>query len=57
MQSTRVKLAPHVFRLALPLGLTLLATGLFLSTQSLEAFYKSPFPLTAVPGFGFSARA
>jgi murein DD-endopeptidase MepM/ murein hydrolase activator NlpD len=51
MQSTRVKLAPHVFRLALPLGLTLLATGLFLSTQSLEAFYKSPFPLTPVPRF------
>jgi murein DD-endopeptidase MepM/ murein hydrolase activator NlpD len=51
MQSTRVKLAPQFFRLALPLGLVLLAIGLFLSTQSLEAFYKSPFPLASAPRF------
>lgn len=51
MQSTRVKLAPHFLRLALPLGLILLALGLFLSTQSLEAFYKSPFPLAPTPRF------
>jgi murein DD-endopeptidase MepM/ murein hydrolase activator NlpD len=51
MQSTRVKLAPHFLRLALPLGLILLAIGLFLSTQSLEAFNKSPFPLAPAPRF------
>src|SRR6185436_6127524 len=51
MQSTRVKLAPHVFRLALPLGLILLAIGLFLSTHSLEAYNKSPFPLSPAPRF------
>lgn len=51
MQSTRVKLAPHFVRLALPLGLILLAGGLFLSTHSLEAFNKSPFPLTPTPRF------
>jgi murein DD-endopeptidase MepM/ murein hydrolase activator NlpD len=51
MQSTRVKLAPHFVRLALPLGLVVLAGGLFLSTHSLEAFNKSPFPLTPIPRF------
>jgi murein DD-endopeptidase MepM/ murein hydrolase activator NlpD len=51
MQSTRVKLAPHFFRLALPLGLILLATGLILSTQSLEAYNTSPFPLAPAPRF------
>lgn len=51
MQSTRVKLAPHFVRLALPLGLILLAAGLFLSTHSLEAYYGSPFPLTPAPRF------
>jgi murein DD-endopeptidase MepM/ murein hydrolase activator NlpD len=51
MQSTRVKLAPHFVRLALPLGLILLAAGLFLSTHTLEAFYKSPFPLAPAPRF------
>jgi murein DD-endopeptidase MepM/ murein hydrolase activator NlpD len=51
MQSTRDKLAPHFFRLALPLGLILLASGLFLSTHSLEAYYKSPFPLAPAPRF------
>jgi murein DD-endopeptidase MepM/ murein hydrolase activator NlpD len=51
MQSTRVHLAPHFLRLALPLGLILLAAGLFLSTQSLEAFNKSPFPLAPTPRF------
>ena len=51
MQSTRVKLAPHFVRLALPLGLILLAAGLFLSTHTLEAYYKSPFPLALAPRF------
>jgi murein DD-endopeptidase MepM/ murein hydrolase activator NlpD len=54
MQSTRAKLAPHVLRLALPLGLILLALGLFLTTQTLEAFNRSPYPLPAAPRF--SAR-
>lgn len=51
MQSTRVKLAPHVLRLALPLGLILLAAGLFLSTHSLKAYNQSPFPLAQAPRF------
>lgn len=51
MQSTRVSFAPHVLRLALPLGLSLLAVGLFLTTQSLEAYNKSPFPLPPTPRF------
>jgi len=51
MQSTRVKLAPHLLRLALPLGLTLLAIGLFLGTHSLKAFTNSPYPLTPTPRF------
>jgi len=55
MQSTRAKLVPHLLRLALPLGLTLLALGLFLSTQTLEAFNRSPFPLA--PTQRFSRRA
>ena len=51
MQSTRVKLVPHVLRLALPLGLILLAAVLFFGTHSLEAFNKSPFPLPPTPRF------
>jgi len=51
MQSRRVKLAPHVLRLALPLGLILVALGLFLTTQTLEAFNRSPFPLPPAPRF------
>jgi murein DD-endopeptidase MepM/ murein hydrolase activator NlpD len=54
MQSTRAKLAPHILRLALPLGLSLLALGLFLTTQTLQAFNRSPFPLT--PTSRFSER-
>lgn len=45
MQLKRVKLAPHFVRLALPLGLILLAAGLSLSTRSLEAYSQSPYPL------------
>jgi len=51
MQSRRVKLAPHVLRLALPLGLILVAFGLFTTTQTLEAFNRSPFPLPLAPRF------
>ncbi|HBL30681.1 MAG TPA: hypothetical protein DD490_27920 [Acidobacteria bacterium] len=51
MQSTRVKLGPHFLRLALPLGLLLLAAGLFLGTYSLKAFSDSPYPLTPNPPF------
>jgi murein DD-endopeptidase MepM/ murein hydrolase activator NlpD len=51
MQSTRVKLAPHLLRLALPLGLILLALGLVLTTQTLEAFNRSPYPLPLSPRF------
>jgi murein DD-endopeptidase MepM/ murein hydrolase activator NlpD len=54
MQSRRAQLAPHILRLALPLGLILLALGLFLTTQTLEAFNRSPFPLAPRPRF--SAR-
>ncbi|MES1242309.1 MAG: peptidoglycan DD-metalloendopeptidase family protein [Acidobacteriota bacterium] len=51
MQWKRVKLAPHFLRLALPLGLTLLGVGLSLSTQNLEAFNESPYPLPPTPRF------
>jgi murein DD-endopeptidase MepM/ murein hydrolase activator NlpD len=54
MQPRRVKLAPHVLRLALPLGLILLAAALVLTTQSLQAFNQSPFPLA--PSLRFSER-
>lgn len=54
MQSIRVKLVPHFLRLALPLGLILLAGGLFLTTHSLEAFNKSPYPLP--PTLRFNER-
>lgn len=45
MQLKRVKPALHFVRLALPLGLILLATGLSLSTRNLEAYNHSPYPL------------
>jgi len=45
MQLKRVKLALHFVRLALPLGLILLAVGLSLSTRNLEAYNQSPYPL------------
>ncbi len=55
MQWKRVKLAPHFLRLALPLGLILLAGGLTFSTQNLEAFNESPYPLP--PTLVFNERA
>lgn len=51
MQSTRVKLVPHVLRLVLPLGLVLLAIGLSSTTRDLEAYNQSPYPLPPTPRF------
>jgi murein DD-endopeptidase MepM/ murein hydrolase activator NlpD len=51
MQWKRVKLAPHFLRLLLPLGLILLGVGLSLSTQDLEAYNQSPYPLPPTPRF------
>ena len=50
MQLKRV-IAPHFVRLALPLGLILLAVGLSLSTRELEAYSQSPYPLPPTPRF------
>lgn len=55
MQSKRVHLGPSILRLALPLGLGLLATGLFLTTRNLEAYNQSPYPLP--PTLRFNERA
>lgn len=51
MQWKRIKRAPHILRLGLPLGLILLAGGLVLSTRDLEAYHKSPYPLPPTPRF------
>lgn len=51
MQSKRVHLGPYLLRLALPLGLGLLAAGLFTTTRSLEAYNQSPYPLPPTPRF------
>jgi murein DD-endopeptidase MepM/ murein hydrolase activator NlpD len=51
MQWKRVKLAPHFLRLVLPLGLMLTGVGLSLSTQDLEAYNQSPYPLPPTPRF------
>jgi murein DD-endopeptidase MepM/ murein hydrolase activator NlpD len=51
MQWKRVKLAPHFVRVALPLGLILLGLGLSLTTQDLEAYNQSPYPLPPTPRF------
>jgi murein DD-endopeptidase MepM/ murein hydrolase activator NlpD len=51
MQSKRVRLGPHVLRFALPLGLALLAAGLVLTTQNLEAYNRSPYPLPPTAPF------
>lgn len=51
MQSKRVKLGPHFLRMALPLGLILLALGLSLTTRQLEAYSQSPYPLPPLPRF------
>lgn len=51
MQSKRVNLGPNALRWFLPLGLSLMAAGLFVSTRSLEAYNESPFPLPPTPRF------
>src|SRR6185295_20297381 len=42
MQWKRVHLGPNVLRWLLPLGLGLLAAGLFLTTRDLQAYSRSP---------------
>jgi murein DD-endopeptidase MepM/ murein hydrolase activator NlpD len=54
MQWKRGLLGPNVLRWLLPLGLSLLAAGLFLSTRNLEAYSRSPYPLSQP--LRFSAR-
>jgi murein DD-endopeptidase MepM/ murein hydrolase activator NlpD len=54
MQWKRVHLGPNVLRWLLPMGLGLLAAGLFLTTRDLQAYSRSPFPLP--PTSRFNAR-
>lgn len=54
MQSRRLHLGLHFIRLALPLGLLLLGGGILLTTQSLEAYSRSPFPIA--PSTRFDRR-
>jgi murein DD-endopeptidase MepM/ murein hydrolase activator NlpD len=55
MQPKSIQRASQVLRLALPLGLSILAVALFHSTQSLEAHNRSPYPLP--PTLPFHQRA
>jgi len=54
MQSKRVHLGPKILRWLLPLGLSLLAAGLFFTTKNLEAYNRSPYPIP--PALRFNAR-
>jgi hypothetical protein len=51
MQSKRVYLGVTVLRWLLPLGLIALGAGVALSTRSLEAYNRSPYPLPPTPRF------
>ncbi|HEY3566966.1 MAG TPA: peptidoglycan DD-metalloendopeptidase family protein [Thermoanaerobaculia bacterium] len=51
MQSKRVYLGTTVLRWLLPIGLTALGAFVALSTRSLEAYNRSPYPLTPTPRF------
>lgn len=51
MQSKRSHLGPNVLRWLLPLGLILVAAGLFLTTRDLDAYSRSPYPLPPTPRF------
>lgn len=51
MQSKRVYLGTTVLRWLLPLGLIALGSGVLLSTHSLEAYNRSPYPLPPTPRF------
>jgi murein DD-endopeptidase MepM/ murein hydrolase activator NlpD len=44
-------MGPTVLRWLLPLGLSALGAALFVSTQNLEAFNNSPYPLPPTPRF------
>ncbi|MGH9360781.1 MAG: peptidoglycan DD-metalloendopeptidase family protein, partial [Thermoanaerobaculia bacterium] len=59
MLQRRVKLGSRVLRLLFPSTLALLALALLLTTQSLEAYSRSPFPLVPTPRFNelLAARA
>ena len=54
MQSKRVHLGPKILRWLLPLGLSLLAAGLFFTTKNLDAYNRSPYPIP--PTLRFNAR-
>jgi murein DD-endopeptidase MepM/ murein hydrolase activator NlpD len=51
MQLKRDSMGPTVLRWLLPLGLSALGAGLFVSTRNLEAFNQSPYPLPPTPRF------
>jgi murein DD-endopeptidase MepM/ murein hydrolase activator NlpD len=51
MQSKRVYLGTTVLRCLLPLGLIALGAGVAVSTRSLEAYNRSPYPLPPTPRF------
>jgi murein DD-endopeptidase MepM/ murein hydrolase activator NlpD len=51
MLPRRVQLGPRVLRLILPAGLTLLALALLVTTERLEAYSRSPYPLLPAPRF------
>ena len=51
MLQRRVQLGPHVLRLVFPAGLALLALALLVTTERLEAYSRSPFPLLPAPRF------
>lgn len=58
MQSaSRSSLVPQVIRLAVPLGLVLLAAALLLSTRKLEAHNRQPVALTTAPIVRYSPVA
>ncbi len=51
MQSKRNYFGPNVLRWILPLGLSLFAAGLVLTTRNLDAYSRSPYPLPPTPRF------
>jgi murein DD-endopeptidase MepM/ murein hydrolase activator NlpD len=51
MQPSRVQLGPYLLRIVLPLGLVLLAAGLYSSIRHLDAYNRSPYPLASAPRF------
>src|ERR1700687_501843 len=58
MQSaSRSSLVPQVIRLAVPLGLVLLAAALLLSTRKLEAHNRQPVALPTAPIVRYSPVA